>query len=1143
MVKYICIIYFILFSHFSFAQVSETFADGDFTSTPTWTVNSTSDFSISVGQLKSNNSTTPGNFYISTSNTLAVNCQWEFWCNLQFATSSTNYVDIYLTSDIDNLQSANVNGYFIRLGGTLDEICLYKRSGLISTAVKLIDGMDGSISSSTSNLLKIKITRSVSHLFTLERDMTGTGSSYVSEGSVTDATFTSSNSFGFLIQQSTASFVGKHFFDDIIVGPIVVDVTPPVLTFATPTSSTSLDVLFNENVDITSAQTISNYTINSGIGLPLSATRDVSNFKLVHLALSSSFMSGSTYTLVASNVKDIAGNPLTTSGFSFNYLVLGTPTFKDIVINELLVDPSPIVNLTSCEYIELYNRSSYPFQLANLKLTDNSLISTLGNYTLMPHAYVVICPIGDTAEFTSLGYLNKLGVSSFPSLTNSGKNIYLKTITGLYIDSVNYRDSWYKNDLKKEGGYSLEQINPNLTYSCAQQSNWIASLDSDGGTPGFINSVYSIAPDVIGPKIISITVTDSAHITLCFDDLISVTQLTNTSNYTISGAIGTPTLASVLSGGYCVTLSLFSPLLLANNYTITVFGLTDCLSNPLFPNTTVASYYIAKPFDILINELMIDPEPAINLPTEEYIELKNRTAFKLNLKNWSIATPTSIKKIPLVTIEPDSFIVLTGIGKAAIFNSFGINVTEVSSLPTLVNDGSTIILRDSNHLQIHAISYDKNFYHDYSKIDGGWSIEQLDEANPCGEKNNWLASKHPNGGTPGKKNSVATNNEDSQLPILKRISVIGSDTLLLIFNESLDSLTLLNSSTYLFDNGLASPTAVWPIGSDFKKTKLKMASPILPNTIYHCTIAGNVKDCAGNLITSGNSLPFGLAMPAIANDVVINELLFDPSTTCVDFVELYNRSNHIIDLKDLRIGSMDTITQNLINTEKITDDGYLLFPQSYVVLSENEFAIKQHYQTTQPQAFYDVIDLPSMNTDADVVTLSDKNGLIIDNVIYSNQMHFPLLVNTKGVSLERIDFNRASNDKTNWNSASENVGFATPAYQNSQYLQSDGGSGFSLMNPLFSPDNDGYNDVLTIRYTLNENGKIGNIYVFDNKGRPIKHLMRNQPLTQEGAISWNGMNDDNEKAAIGNYLIYIEIFDLSGKLNRYKLICTLAGKL
>jgi len=1102
-----------------------------------------SDFSVNAGQLKSNNSTTPGNFYISTSNTLAVNCQWEFWCNLQFATSSTNYVDIYLTSDINNLQSANVNGYFIRLGGTLDEICLYKRTGLISSAIKLIDGIDGSISSSTNNLIKIKITRSALHVFSLERDITGIGSSYISEGSATDATFTTSNSFGFLIQQSTASFVGKHFFDDIVVGPIVVDVTPPVLTNATPTSSTNLDVLFNENVGITSAQTISNYTINSGIGLPLLATRDASNFKLVHLVLSSPFVSGSTYTIVINNVQDVAGNPLTTSSFNFNYLALGSPIFKDIVINELLADPSPIVNLTSCEFIELYNRSSSPFQLANLKLTDNSSLSTLGNYTLMPNAYVVICPIGDTAEFTSLGYLNKLGVSSFPSLTNSGKNIYLKTNTGLYIDSVNYRDTWYKNDLKKEGGYTLEQINPSLTYSCAQQSNWISSIDPDGGTPGFVNSVYSIAPDVIGPKIISITVTDSVQITLCFNDLISATQLTNTSNYSISGSIGSPTLATVFGGTNCVTLSLSNPMHLATNYTITVSSITDCLSNPVFPNTAIASYYIAKPYDMVINELMIDPDPAINLPTEEYIELKNRTPFKLNLKNWSISTPTSIKKIPPVTIEPDSFIVLTGTGKASIFNGFGINVTEVSSLPTLVNDGSTVILRDSNGLQIHAISYDKNFYNDNAKTDGGWSIEQLDENNPCGEKNNWRASKHPNGGTPGKKNSVATNNEDSKIPIFKRISVLNSDTLLLIFNESLDSLTLMNLSSYLFDNGLAGPTAVWPIGSDFKKVKLKMATPILPNTIYHCTISGNVKDCAGNIMTSSNTLPFGLAEPAQMNDVVINELLFDPSTNSVDFVELYNRSNHIIDLKDLRIGSMDTITQNLTYTEKITEDGYLLFPQSYVVLSENEAAIKQQYQTQQPQAFYDLTDLPSMNTDADVVTLSDKNGLIIDNVVYSNQMHFPLLVNTKGVSLERIDFNRASNDKTNWNSASEHVGFATPAYQNSQYLQANGGSGFSMVNPLFSPDNDGYNDVLTIHYALNENGKIGNIYIFDHKGRPTKHLMRNQLLTQEGAISWNGMNEDHEKAAIGIYLVYIELFDLSGKLNRYKLICTLAGKL
>lgn len=184
-----------------------------------------------------------------------------------------------------------------------------------------------------------------------------------------------------------------------------------------------------------------------------------------------------------------------------------------------------------------------------------------------------------------------------------------------------------------------------------------------------------------------------------------------------------------------------------------------------------------------------------------------------------------------------------------------------------------------------------------------------------------------------------------------------------------------------------------------------------------------------------------------------------------------------------------------------------------------------------------------MNIDDDVVTLSDKNSIVIDNLIYTSKMHFPLLVSSKGVSLERIDFNRPTSDKTNWNSASEAVGFATPAYKNSQYLLADGGSGVSITNPLFSPDNDGYYDVLNINYKLDEIGKVANIYIYDSKGRQVRYLIRNQQLQQEGTLSWNGINDDNEKAPIGIYVVYIELFNLSGKLNKYKLSCTLAGKL
>lgn len=1125
------------------SQVVENFTDGDYTSAPTWTLNSPTDFTVNAGQLKSTNTTTPGNFYISTTNTLATNCQWEFWANLQFATSSTNYVDIYLTSDVSNLQAVSINGYFVRLGGTLDEICLYKRSGAIGTAVKIIDGVDAIISSSSNNLIKIKVIRNAANLFSLERDMTGLGSSYVSEGTITDATFTTSNSFGFFIQQSTGSFIGKHLFDDIVVGPIILDVTPPSIVSAVSTSSTSVDVLFNENVDLTTSQTVSNYTISTGIGTPATAIRDAVNFKLVHLTTTPFFVSGNTYTVAVNNVQDLAGNAITTSTTSFLYLVLGTPNFKDIVINEIFADPSPVVNLTSCEFIELYNRSLNTFNLSGLKFTDNSSLATLGSYVLAPNGYVIICPIADTAQFTALGYMNKLGVSSFASLTNAGKNLYLKTALGAFIDSVNYSDTWYKNAIKKDGGYTLEQINPNINPACSQSNNWIGSNDVDGGTPGFVNSVYSIAPDVTGPKISNITVLDSTHVSICFDDLISVSQLTTSVNYTINGSIGTPTLAISGSGNTSVTLSLATKLINATNYTVTITGITDCASNTLNPNTGLISYYRHKAYDVVINELMPDPDPAINLPVEEYVELKNRTPFKINLKNWTISTPSSTKKLPTITIEPDSFVVLTGTGNFTAFDNSGVFVYEVTSFPSLLNDGTTLTIRDSNGVVINSIAYTSSWYNDAGKVDGGWSMEQIDANNPCGGQSNWHASTNAYGGTPGRRNSVMSSNPDNASPILDRITVLSADTILLFFNESLDSLSLKNPANYTFDNGLTAPTYVLPMSTDFKKVKLKLSSPIVSSTIYNCTVVGNIKDCVGNLISTGSSAPFGLPIAPLPNDVVINEILFDPSTTGVDFVELYNRSNKIIDLKDLRIGSMDTLTSNLTYTEKITDDGYLLFPETYIVLSENGTIVKSDYQTINPKGFYDVVDLPSMNIDDDVVTLSDKNSVVIDNFIYSSKMHFPLLVSTKGVSLERIDFNRPTSDKTNWNSAAEAVGFATPAYKNSQYLQADGGSGVSISNPLFSPDNDGYNDVLNINYKLDEIGKVGNIFIYDSKGRQVRHLIRNQQLQQEGTVSWNGINDDSEKAPIGIYVVYIELFNLSGKLNKYKLSCTLAGKL
>ena len=326
----------------TYSQVSDNFNDGDYTSNPVWIYNSGTDYTVTANQLKSANITSNTSFHISTPNTLASNCTWEFWVNLQFATSGANYVDAYLISDNSNLGAATINGYFVRIGSTFDDICLYKSTAGAQSI--LIDGVNTSIASASNNLIKIKVTRTSANLFTLERDMTGTGSSYFTEGTITDATFTTTTAFGFNIKQSTASFFGKHFFDDINVASIVLDITPPTIASNAVISNTQLDVLFSEPLEISSAQTVSNYNANNSIGNPTSATRDASNFSLVHLSFATPFTNAIANTLTVSSVQDVALNAITSATTNFTYLAPITIGYKDIVINELFPDPGEPIN-------------------------------------------------------------------------------------------------------------------------------------------------------------------------------------------------------------------------------------------------------------------------------------------------------------------------------------------------------------------------------------------------------------------------------------------------------------------------------------------------------------------------------------------------------------------------------------------------------------------------------------------------------------------------------------------------------------------------------------------------------------------------------------------------------------------------------
>jgi hypothetical protein len=257
-----------LLALFSKAQVNDNFSDGNFTSNPAWGGN-TASFAISTGQLNTNGpAVTPSTIYLSTPSSSAINAQWDFFVNPKVATSSGNFMDIFLMSDSANLLNAK-NGYFVRVGNTSDDVCLYVLQNGVSSLI--IDGPNASISSASNNPTKIRAIRSATNDWTLDADFGGTGNNYVLQGSVNNSSVNSSNYFGLKVTYSASNF-NKYFFDDLtIVGGVLVDSIPPSLVSATVLSANQLDVFFNEEIETLGAGNAVNYQVSNSVG-PVSYT-------------------------------------------------------------------------------------------------------------------------------------------------------------------------------------------------------------------------------------------------------------------------------------------------------------------------------------------------------------------------------------------------------------------------------------------------------------------------------------------------------------------------------------------------------------------------------------------------------------------------------------------------------------------------------------------------------------------------------------------------------------------------------------------------------------------------------------------------------------------------------------------------------
>lgn len=695
-------------------------------------------------------------------------------------------------------------------------------------------------------------------------------------------------------------------------------------------------------------------------------------------------------------------------------------------------------------------------------------------------------------------------------------------------------------DLSGGMNYGLQGSFTDLNVLTGTTFGYLCTYTASNATKFYLDDVYIGSPvlDVQPPQLLQATAISSGQIDALFNEALSASSATELANYAIIPFNSFVSVQQDALNPALVHLNTTFPLVNGNTYTLSTANLSD-LSGNISANQMVNFNYLVSDTaikgDVIISEFFPDPSPVIGLPEVEYVEIFNHSSKVFHLLDWTISDGSSNGTIGDYWLLPGSYLVLTANANIGMFT----NVAGVISFPSLNNAGDQLILSNQLGTQLDQFNYTDDWYQDNSKKDGGYSLERILLDDPCSNYDNWKASNDLTGGTPGTINSVFSAAPDQSKPSFSSLIALNPNFLEVTFTEGMDSSSLSNAFILTTPNLSIQQTYVQGVNDNPNgppQLIIQFNENFTASTPYEIQI-GPVSDCWQNDTTLYGQ--FILPEQAVAGDIVVNEILANPINGGQDFIELYNRSSKVIDLKDWQFANfyIDTIANM-----KTIPFHFILEPMSYVAISEDTNFLLLNYPSTIPGRLIEM-DMPSYNIDSGTVYLL-KDGEQIDRVSYHSDWHFSLLDNTDGVSLERLLPDALSNQATNWHSAAESIGFATPGRINSQFQFGETTESISLQNDVFSPDLDGFEDVLMVNYSFSTPGLLGKARVFDDIGREVKTIFSNELLATSGFFSWDGIMNEQVKAPIGVYILLVEVFSTDGSVILTKKIAfTIAGKL
>ncbi len=540
---------------------------------------------------------------------------------------------------------------------------------------------------------------------------------------------------------------------------------------------------------------------------------------------------------------------------------------------------------------------------------------------------------------------------------------------------------------------------------------------------------------------------------------------------------------------------------------------------------------------ILISEIMFDPDPPVGLPPYEFVEWYNPGADTIDLIGWQWMVGDKVRRLTGGHINPGGYLIVCAPAAAGAFREFG-EVLAMESFPALRNSGDRLVLLNPDGIAVHTVNYSPDSFTDALKANGGWSLELADPVHYCNSAA-WLPSVSPAGGTPGKRNSQLIDFAEPEPSMLIRAGGYDDQKFFMMFTGNLDPALQMNNYSCILMPGAINILPVAPPEYGFPGLFFQLPEVLDREIVYTLEMSGTVKDCSGRNSVF-RSVLLGFPSQPDSAGLIISEILFDPLAGQAEFVEIFNRSDKVAELRDLVIARANA-NGAILSFSDQQDYSYWLFPGCYAVFTADCRVFNTAWPDADPAAVAGRPDMPSLTNGESALILMDRNQRVLDKVMYSPDWHYPYLDETKGVSLERIDFETSGTKRDNWISASAASGYSTPGAKNSCSAGPDPASEQQFtLNPSIGYSA-GPSDPLHIgiNYRFDKPGWFLRVRIVTSTGLPVREIFPFGMAGSEGTIGWDGLDTAKRVVPDGIYLVVADYFHPSGKKGRWKQACAM----